>query len=80
MGIVIPAPAPFNMWVFKIPVSITYGGKIFPHTRPVVGITHGYPWGRVFLTSLHKSHKDTHIEKKKKKKESLGYSNTIQSN
>ena len=30
MGIVIPAPAPFNMRVFKIPVPVTRGGKIFP--------------------------------------------------
>ena len=36
MGIVIPVPTPFNMWVFKIPVPIT----------------RGYPWGRIFLTSL----------------------------
>ena len=36
MGIVIPASAPFNMQVFKIPVPIT----------------RGYSWGRVFFISL----------------------------
>ena len=44
MGIVIPAPAPFNMQVFKIPVPITRGGKIFPSYPPRCGY---YP--RVFV-------------------------------
>ena len=30
MDIVIPAPTPFNMRVFKILIPITRGGKIFP--------------------------------------------------
>ena len=37
MGIVIRAPAPFNMLVFKIPVPITRGGKIFPPYPPRYG-------------------------------------------
>ena len=34
MDIVIPVPTLFNMRVFKIPVSITRGGKIFPQYPP----------------------------------------------
>ena len=48
MRIVIPAPVPFNMRVFKISVPITHGGKILPPYPPCCG----YPWRRIFLTSL----------------------------
>ena len=34
MGIVVPTPASFNMWVFKIPIPITCRGKIFPPYLP----------------------------------------------
>ena len=36
MGTVIPTPTSFNMQVFKILNPIIHGGKIFPHSYPVV--------------------------------------------
>ena len=51
-GIMIPAPASFNKWVFKSPIPITHVEKSSPHTHPVTGITRGYPRERVKLTSL----------------------------
>ena len=51
-GIMIPASALFNKWIFEFSISITHRGKSFPHTHPIMGITHRYPRGQVKLTSL----------------------------